>query len=375
MTPILDLEERRDAKALLLGHIRLGTFSANHPQASEGFVFTSSDPARLKPLAADFGGEVAQYKPQGAGEETWRVVSHSDAFTAVLPFPDRERNLDQWRVLWQRSGLKRRCDGATCSLIHVDEETGEITEENQACICAETNNQLCDSETRLYLLLPQAGLGLWQLTTHSKFAASYLHAQLGFFEAVAPGRLNHLPVRVLYAPREIAYFDQKEGKRRTTKKRIVSLSIAGDAEHALRALALEPDRALIAAVSAALEDAGRELVGVRPSLALPEATADEPPASTVARASPDANARPDEAAGAEAPGEPGPSPPGSAGRPDAPDDEPASTELWGEAIAVDLSGRKALLRLNKGRAPTEKIRDATVITTGQLRALIKEAKA
>jgi hypothetical protein len=69
--------------------------------------------------------------------------------------------------------------------------------------------------------------------------------------------MNHLPIRLLWAPRTIHYFDQKEGKRRSTTKRVVSLSIAGDAERALAPLGLAPDRGLIQAVRLALEDSGR----------------------------------------------------------------------------------------------------------------------
>ena len=371
--PLLDLHQDREprVKALLLGHIRLGTFGEKAPQASEGWVFTSSDPVRLRPLAEDFGGEVEQYTPQGAGNETWRVVSHSDALTAVLPFADLEGNLAQDWVLWQRSGLKRRCDGVTCSVISLDEETGEITEEQAECICRTKERRECAAETRLRLLLPQTGLGLWELVTHSRIAAEHLYDQLRFIASIAPDRMNHLPVRVVYAPREISYFDEKQGKRRTTTKRVVSVSIAGDAQHALAALALEPDRALIQAVSAALADAGRDLVlpsapsapralGAAPETFVAEhgeAAAEEPAQVEGPRAGTEVDGE-GEDHGLEAPS------------PEA--DGPATPEQWKRAT-THIGKSATVLRRARQRFPEAGLKASTDITRAQMQALIEEA--
>jgi hypothetical protein len=259
--PLRSIHEGRQpsVRALLLGHIRLGVYAGGRPQESATLIFTSSDPDRLKPLAEDFGGEVERYKPQGAGGEEWRLQSETDRITALFPFPDLDRNVQQDFELWGRGGLKRRCDGFEATLIHVDGETGEITEEQAPCICQEKNKQECAATTRLNLLLPQTGLGVWQLRTGSKIAARDLWDQVGLVATLAKDRMNLVPVRIVWAPREIKYWDEKEGKQRTTTKRVVSLSVAGDAQRALTPLGLRPDRGLIHAVRSALEDAGREL--------------------------------------------------------------------------------------------------------------------
>ncbi|MGQ0669244.1 MAG: recombination directionality factor [Actinomycetota bacterium] len=260
MSPIRSLHEGREirVRAMLLGHVRLGTYETPRPSQSDTFIFTSADRERLLPLARDFGGAIASYKPQGAGEEPWRLVSERDAFTALFPFADLDANVRQDFELWGRAGLKRRCDGITCTSISSDTETGEITESDADCPgggapygCGE-----CATTTRLVLLLPQTGLGLWELDTHSKIAAAHLWDQALFIAEVAQGRMNHLPIRLTYAPRQINYFDREQQRRRTTTKRVVSLSIAGDAEHALAPLGLSPDQALLSAVRAALGDGG-----------------------------------------------------------------------------------------------------------------------
>lgn len=258
MSPLRKLHEGREPRpqALLLGHIRLGVFTGKHPQESPNFIFTSSDRQRLEPLARDFGGKIAEYSPQGMGQEGWRLQSESDSLTALFPFANLEANVDQAFELFGRGGLKRACDGFDARIRHVDEVTGEITEEEAACVCEAQGKLECATTTRLHLLLPQTGLGIWLLTTHSKIAAIHLWDQARFVSQLAQGRMNHLPVRLVWAPRTISYFDEKEGKRRTTTKRVVAISIAGDAERALSPLGLAPDRGLIQAVRLALEDAG-----------------------------------------------------------------------------------------------------------------------
>jgi hypothetical protein len=257
--PLTRLHEGREPRvqAMLLGHVRLGTFNGKHPQESPTLIFTSSDRQRLEPLARDFGGKITEYKPQGMGEESWRLVSETDALTCLMPFPNLEANVDQAFELFGTGGLKRACDGFAARLRTVDAESGEVTEEQAACVCEAKGKMECATTTRLHLLLPQTGLGIWLLTTHSKIAAIHLWDQARFIAQLAKGRMNNLPIRLLWAPRTIHYFDQKEKKRRSTTKRVVSLSIAGDAERALAPLGLEPDRGLIQAVSLALEDAGR----------------------------------------------------------------------------------------------------------------------
>src|ERR687891_1750145 len=182
MSPLLDIHKDRvpDAKALLFGHVRLGVFKQGRPQQSETFIFTTSDANRLKPLGADFGGSIEKYEPQGAGEEPYRLVTDTDAFTAILPFPQSEDNLTQDWELWGKGGIKRSCNGYDCKLVEVDEESGEITEAFVPCICSAQGERECAPVTRLRLLLPQTGWGLWELRTPSKIAARHLFDQVRF---------------------------------------------------------------------------------------------------------------------------------------------------------------------------------------------------
>jgi hypothetical protein len=255
MSPMADLNEGREprVRALLLGHVRLGTFNGRYPTQSDTLIFTSTDVERLKPLQRTLGGSIERYEPQGAGTEPWRLVSDADTLTFLFPFADMDGNLSQSWELWGGAGLKRRCDGFTCALIDVDELTGERSEEETPCICAAGERE-CAPTTRLRLLLPQTGLGIWELVTGSIVGATELYDQVRFISQVAAGRMNHVPIRLVYAQRRISYFDQKERKRKTTNKRIVSLSVAGDAQEALKSLGAAPDRALLAAVETVLSE-------------------------------------------------------------------------------------------------------------------------
>jgi hypothetical protein len=276
MSPLRDREEERDvnARALLLGHIRLGTFNGKYPVPSETFVFTSVDRQRLEPLAKDFGGEIEGYKAQGAGADTWRLVSESDAFTALFAFPEVDGNLRQDYMLWRRSGLERICDGYEATVYTVDEEDGTREGEITACICKATEVVECGVESRLRFLLPQTGLGLWELNTGSKIAADDLFDQVRFISHAAQGRMNHVPIRAVLAPREITYVEK--GKRKKATKRLVSLSVAGDAIAMLQGLQMEPNRALLSAVETALHDAGRELPSVSGARELEAGSESEP---------------------------------------------------------------------------------------------------
>jgi hypothetical protein len=357
MSPMTDLHEDRDVrtKALLLGHIRLGIFKGRAPSQTDSFVFTSTDRQRLEPLAEDFGGKVEGYTPQGAGTDRWRLISETDAFTALFPFAD-ERNLSQDWMLWKRSGLQRKCDGYTCSVYTTDEESGEIDVEDTACICAAKDERECSPETRIRLLIPQTGLGIWELTTGSKIAALDLYAQYQFIAAASRDRVNHVPVRVVYAPREISYFDEKKRKRKTTTKRLVSLSVAGDAIAVLQGLQMEPNHALLAAVEKTLKDAGRELPSVETRKAL-EAGEDENPSAEAPTPEPPAAgpATSNEAAVA------------SSEDPDL--DLPATPEQWAIAAKHHLT-KVDVMKAAKERWP--EVKGSPDITKRQLNELIQE---
>lgn len=353
--PLADLNEDRDirVRALLLGHIRLGVFTGRHPQATQTFVFTSADRQRLEPLAIDLGGKIKAYRPQGAGTDTWRLVSEADAFTAIFPFPDADRNMTQdWR-LWRASGLQRQCDGFACTVYSVDEETGEREGEDTACICSAKNKRECSPETHIRFLLAQTGLGIWELKTGSKIAAMDLHDQMVAISGVAGDRMNQVPIRATYAPREISYIE--DGKRHKATKRLVSLSVAGDAINLLQALQQPPQAALLSAVQTALHDAGRELVGVSRTPALGAGQGSAGDGEGLAEASEEPTPV------GEAPGSEGP---GLDAGPGADLDEPAPTEAWERARLAGLTSTRKAVAIAKGLGMD--VRSASELSGSQL---------
>ena len=357
--PLLDLNEERDVRvgALLLGHVKLGIYNGRHPQATETFRFTSSDRQRLEPLAADFGGEIRSFRPQGAGTDSWELVSEVDAFTATFPFADAEWNMTQDWKLWRRSGLERLCDGFDCTVYTVDDESGERESEDTGCICSAKGKRECSAETRVRFLLAQTGLGVWELQTGSKIAAMDLHDQMLAIASIAAGRMNQIPVRVTYAPREISYIE--DGKRHKATKRLVSLSVAGDAASVLKALQLKPQAALFQAVATALHDAGRELVGMSPSPAL--APGEEPPADQPAPLGEGGQEAAEDEAGEEPVSREASGLDDDAGSEPATEDEdsPATDEAWERATRAGLTGTKAKA-IAKGLGIT--VRSATDIS-------------
>jgi len=359
--PIEDLHEDRDIRtsALLFGHIRLGVFDTKRgaPRQTETFVFTSPDRQRLEPIARDFGGELERYEPQGGGEEPWRVVSETDAFTALFPGPWADENVAQSWELWARSGPSRFCTGKTCELISYDEETGERLVDSVECICRRQGTRECKAETHIRLLLPQTGLGIWELTTGSKIGAIELYDQARFIDQITNGMMNRVPIRVIYRPREIHYFDAKKRERHSTTKRIVSLSVAGDAAHALAALAVTEERGLVEVVRAALADTN----GGAPAL-----TAGGDAAAGGGAGAPPPSSEP------EAVEEPAEAPPRSTEEGTGPgSDAPASRELWAKAADKGLKGSAVLKKVRE--LELGQPRSISAITDSQLRAVMETA--
>ncbi len=353
MSPIRSLHEGREMskRAIRFGHVRLGTYNGRHPEQSDAFIFTSADADRLKPLQRDLGGTIERYTPQGAGEEPWRLVSDAEAFTCLFPFADLAQNVSQSFELWRRSGIVRSCEGPgyQCTQIERDEITGEVTETEAPCLCNPERVE-CSATTRLLLLLPQTGLGAWELVTGSKIAAVHLWDQVRLVEQVAAGAMNRIPIRLVYGARQISYFDEKDAKRKTTTKRVVSLTIAGDAERVLSLVAASPDQALLGAVREVLHPPELGSAPEAPELPSPSAEVSTPPAQ-----------------GSEAETH--------ASAPDVPEasadeDGPATEEHWSR-----WRGSKALATRRAKDAehwPDAEIRDWRDITTSQLEQLIRE---
>jgi Recombination directionality factor-like len=240
--PIRDAFEGRQARPPLLGRIRLGVFDERkgYPQQSDTFVFTAGDQMYLQPLAREYGGQVERYTPQGSTEDSWRLISSADAITVLFPWGYAEANLQQWYELWSRLGLRRRCDGYDAQVMEVDEETGEITTEERPCVCAAMGERECSPRSRLQVWLPQTGLGLWEVSTGSKVAMFGLHDTLEMLDGYFAGQMHRIPIRLMYEPRRIRYFDERERKMRTTTKRVIAVGLAKPLPEILADLGAEP---------------------------------------------------------------------------------------------------------------------------------------
>jgi hypothetical protein len=227
MTPIREVEEQGAALAVV-GRIRLGVFTGKAPKASTSFVLTAPSPTTLEPLARDFGGRVEPYTPQGQSEDAFRVVTESAELVGMFPAPHVEDVFDQWYELWTAIGRARKCDGELCDF--VDETTGEVGT-GAPCLCtddpyAKATERECSPRTRLRLWLPQTvGLGVWEVSTSSVWAAFGLASQLAILEQVLGGDLRSAPVVLRYLPRAIRYRDAS-GKAHRTTKRIVTIDLA-----------------------------------------------------------------------------------------------------------------------------------------------------
>lgn len=223
--PINDLFQGRRARPPVAGRIRLGVYEGR-PKQADTLVFTAPDKATLLPLEAQHGGELEPYTPQNSTQEEWRLVSETDAIDCWFPFRSAEDNYSMDYEMWGRSGLHRRCDGVTAQTFSVDERTGEITTLEVNCICKAQDEMECDTVTRLRFILPETpGIGVWELSTKSKFALFELHDILEFLGEHFDGQMNRLPLRLAYIPKQIGYYDEKKGRRSKTTKRVPTINL------------------------------------------------------------------------------------------------------------------------------------------------------
>lgn len=159
-----------------LGRLRTGTFNGRYPQRSNTWILTSHSRDYLEAAAAEWGGDVEEYDPQGAGAEHWRVITEARSIAAILPPGDP---LNQAYEVWTKGGAARRCNG----------EYDQISD--RPCFCLAkwggdfhqvkpgraVEEQPCQMTTRLSVILPDLpDLGTWRLDTKSYYGASELAA-------------------------------------------------------------------------------------------------------------------------------------------------------------------------------------------------------
>lgn len=158
-----------------LGRLRTGTFekpkgAKGRPVRSETWIVTSPAEHYVEAAAAEWGGQVEKWQPQGNGAPQYRVITDTTSLDAILPPGDP---LSQAYELWNRGGCVRRCDG----------ESEDMS--GGPCLCRQQfgddfgsrddipADEVCKVTTRLNVMLPaMPDLGAWRCETHSYYAAN-----------------------------------------------------------------------------------------------------------------------------------------------------------------------------------------------------------
>jgi hypothetical protein len=165
-----------------VGRIRIGqqvptAKGKARPAKLDRFRFTTPSRQLAEAVAAQYGGEVAEWKPDGHAAE-FEVVSTATTLPVLVP----PNPVSQWYEMWSGAGCVRRCDGETetisgeackCPLDHL--ERGDLAGQGKAC----------KATTRLKVMLPELpGIGVWRLDTHGYYAAIELPQTADFLGAV-----------------------------------------------------------------------------------------------------------------------------------------------------------------------------------------------
>lgn len=179
-----------------LGRLRTGTYEKpaggkGRPVRSKNWILTSPSSDYLDAAAAEWGGTVEKWQPQGNGAQQFRVVTNADMIEAILPPGDP---LSQSLELWNRGGCARRCDGLTETL------------SNSPCLCVEdygpefwkvaAKDEVCKMTTRLNVILPSMpDIGLWRVETGSYWGANEIAAAVDMLK-IAAGESAMIPIRL-----------------------------------------------------------------------------------------------------------------------------------------------------------------------------------
>ena len=160
---------QREAREL--GRLRTGWTNTSggktRPEKSKTWVMTSPAKHYVDAAAAQWGGTVERWQPQGSGSAQWRVITEAESIDALLPPGDP---LSQYHEMWSKGGAQRRCNGEKELL------------SGQPCMCLrqfgeewylQPKGRVCAATTRLRVLLPDMpDLGVWRAETHSFYAAN-----------------------------------------------------------------------------------------------------------------------------------------------------------------------------------------------------------
>lgn len=179
-----------------LGRLRTGTYEKpaggrGRPSRSKTWILTSAAEHYLEAAAAEWGGKVEKWQPQGNGAQQFRVITQAVAIDAILPPNDP---MSQSQELWSRGGCVRDCDSFTEKL------------SNSPCLCVAEygpefykvapKDSVCDMITRLNVILPSMpDIGYWRVETKSYWAANEIGAAVDMLKSAA-GQKALIPIRL-----------------------------------------------------------------------------------------------------------------------------------------------------------------------------------
>ena len=240
--PILDVQKR----VAVIGHIRLGEQvtegNKTRPRALRGFRFTTGRRELAEAVAAAYGGRPTEWLNPTTGIPGYEILTEAAEIPVLIP--PAELAFSQHYELWSGAGCERRCDGYT-------EARGP---EPQPCLCAVDGVRVCDSVTRLSLLVPDiaAVFGVWQLVTHSYYASGELASAVELALGLAQRRGENLGAGTLRLEQRVARKPGEKPHRYTLPVLDIWLSpeaLGGLAAPSRPALAPEPVDEAVAALT------------------------------------------------------------------------------------------------------------------------------
>lgn len=185
--------QARELGRLRTGYTTKAKNGKTRPTRSETWIITSPAKHYIEAAAAEWGGQVEDWQPQGNGAAQYRVVTDATSLEAILPPGDP---LSQAYELWNKGGCVRRCDGVSEDLSRA------------GCICRAKYgedfgtrddipvDEVCKITTRLNMILPaMPDLGAFRFETHSYYAANEIAGSVDTIRGLV-GAEAMIPVRL-----------------------------------------------------------------------------------------------------------------------------------------------------------------------------------
>lgn len=159
------------------------------PKALDHFLFTSSDPELLAPLAEKYGGTVKEWDNPKSGDR-YQVRSDATKINVVLP----PEPLSQHYELWDPQ-LQRRCNGIECTVLVGTPDDADY--QTVDCICARKGALECSYKLRLSVLIDDVpSLGTWRLDSGSDNVRKEMPGIVEAVEALQGHGFYHATLRL-----------------------------------------------------------------------------------------------------------------------------------------------------------------------------------